>query len=64
MKLEKFKAVNTVLGNLKVSITGAYHSIKFAKYTHRYLAESQYKFNRCAPPWPQIRQLQRRSGTA
>ena len=46
VKLEKFKAVNTVLGNLKMSITGAYHSIKFAKYTHRYLAEFQYKFNR------------------
>lgn len=39
-------AVNTVLGNLKTAMTGTYHSIKFAKYAHRYLAEVQYRFNR------------------
>jgi hypothetical protein len=27
-------------------MSGAYHSIKFAKYAHRYLAEFQYRFNR------------------
>jgi len=31
---------------LKTAISGAYHSINFAKYAHRYLAEFQYRFNR------------------
>ena len=42
----RFNAVSTAQSNLKTAISGAYHSIKFAKYTHRYLAEFQYKFNR------------------
>ena len=42
----RFNAVSTVQSNLKTAISGAYHSIKFAKYTHRYLAEVQYRFNR------------------
>lgn len=42
----KFKAINTMLGNLKTAMTGAYHAIGFAKYAHRYLAEFQYRFNR------------------
>ena len=46
VKLEKFRAVNTVLGNLKTPITGTYHAFNFAKYAHRYLAEVQYRFNR------------------
>lgn len=41
-----FNWVNTVLGNLKTSIKGTYHSLDFAKYAHRYLAEAQYRFNR------------------
>ena len=44
--LEQFRAVNTVLGNLKTALKGTYHSINFAKYAHRYLAEVQYRFNR------------------
>ena len=46
MKLEKFLAVNTLLGNLKTAFAGTYHSFDFAKYAHRYLAEVQYRFNR------------------
>ena len=42
----EFKAVNTVLSNLKTALSGTYHSFKFAKYAHRYLAEVQYRFNR------------------
>lgn len=45
-KLPQFRAVNTVLGNLKTALAGTYHSIKFAKYAQRYLAEVQYRFNR------------------
>ena len=46
VKLPQFKAVNTLLGNLKTAITGTYHAFDFAKYAHRYLAEFQYRFNR------------------
>lgn len=46
VKLPQFKAVNTLLGNLKTAIHGTYHAFDFAKYAHRYLAEFQYRFNR------------------
>jgi ribosomal protein L37AE/L43A len=44
--LPQFKAINTLLGNLKTAIGGTYHAFDFAKYAHRYLAEFQYRFNR------------------
>jgi ribosomal protein L37AE/L43A len=44
--LEQFRAVNTMLGNLKTALTGTYHAVAFAKYASRYLAEVQYRFNR------------------
>jgi len=44
--LPQFRAVNTVLGNLKRALGGTYHAFDFAKYAHRYLAEAQYRFNR------------------
>jgi transposase-like protein len=43
---DKFKAVNTLIGNVKTALTGTYHAIKFAKYAYRYLAEVQFRFNR------------------
>ena len=46
VKLPQFRAVNTLLGNLKTAIGGTYHAFRFAKYSHRYLAEFQYRFNR------------------
>ena len=45
-KLPQFRAVNTVLSNLKTALAGTYHAVKFAKYAHRYLAEFQWRFNR------------------
>jgi len=42
----EFKAINTLLGNLKTAITGTYHAFDFTKYAHRYLAEFQFRFNR------------------
>jgi ribosomal protein L37AE/L43A len=45
VKLPQFKAVNTLLGNLKTAIAGTYHAFDFAKYAHRYLAEFQFRFN-------------------
>jgi hypothetical protein len=44
--MECFRWVNTILGNLKNSITGTYHAFDFEKYAHRYLGEFQYRFNR------------------
>ena len=44
--MNSFNWVNTVLGNLKTSISGTYHSIESKKYCHRYLRECQYRFNR------------------
>ena len=38
--------VNTLLGNLKTSMAGTYHSSKHRKYAKRYLAEFCYRFNR------------------
>ena len=44
---EEFTWVNTMIGNVKNSITGTFHSIG-AKHKHlpRYLAEFCYRFNR------------------
>ena len=42
----EFRWVNTILGNLKTSLNGTYHSIDHAKYGARYLAEFAYRFNR------------------
>lgn len=41
-----FRAVNTLLGNLKTALVGTYHAFAFRKYAHRYLADVQYRFNR------------------
>jgi ISXO2-like transposase domain/Transposase zinc-ribbon domain len=46
VKLPQFRAVNTVLSNLKTGLAGTYHAFNFAKYAHRYLGEFQYRFNR------------------
>jgi transposase-like protein len=41
-----FLAINTLLGNLKTSLSGTYHAFGFEKYADRYLAQVQYLFNR------------------
>ncbi len=41
-----FKWVDTILSNVKTSITGTYHSIECHRYAPRYLAEIAYRFNR------------------
>ncbi len=38
--------VNTLLGNLKTSMAGTYHSFDHARYAQRYLAEFCWRFNR------------------
>ena len=34
VKLEQFRAVNTLLGNLKTAFSGTYHEFDFVKYGH------------------------------
>ncbi len=41
-----FKWINTLLGNLKTSLSGCYHAFDFRKYAARYLAAFCYRFNR------------------
>ena len=45
VEIEDFKWVNTMIGNVKNSMKGAYHSIN-SKHLPRYLAEFCYRFNR------------------
>lgn len=42
----EFLWLNTVLGNLKTSLGGAYHAFSFSKYASRYLGAFAYRFNR------------------
>lgn len=44
--LPSFMWVNTVLGNLKTTLAGAFHSLKYRKYADPYLAAFAYRFNR------------------
>jgi transposase-like protein len=45
-ELPMFRWVNTILGNVKTSLSGAYHSFGFSKYAERYLGAIAYRFNR------------------
>lgn len=45
-ELPMFEWVNTVLGNVKTSLSGAYHAFGFSKYAERYLGAIAYRFNR------------------
>lgn len=45
VELEEFRWVNTMIGNVKNSISGSYHAIN-KKHLPRYLAEFCYRFNR------------------
>ncbi len=44
--MPEFEWINTVLGNLKTSLSGCYHAFAFTKYAKRYLAAFAYRFNR------------------
>jgi len=43
--LPEFKWINTVLGNLKTSLAGAFHSLNYRKYADAYLSAFAYRFN-------------------
>ena len=45
-ELPMFHWVNTVLGNVKTSLSGAYHAFGFNRYAERYLGAIAYRFNR------------------
>ena len=44
--MPEFKWINTVLGNLKTSLSGSYHAFAFRKYGALCLAAFTYRFNR------------------
>ena len=44
--LPEFTWVNTVLGNLKTTLAGAFHAFKYRKYATHYLSAFAYRFNR------------------
>lgn len=44
--LPDFKGVNTILGNLKTALSGAYKAFKYGKYAVPYFAAFAYRFNR------------------
>lgn len=44
--LPEFKWVNTMLGNLKTTLAGAFHALNYRKYATNYLAAFAYRFNR------------------
>lgn len=41
-----FKWVNTILGNLKTSLSGTFHAFAFKQYADRYLGAAAWRFNR------------------
>ena len=45
-EVPEFQWINTILGNLKTSLSGCYHSFDFRKYAARYFAAFCYRFNR------------------
>jgi hypothetical protein len=45
-ELPLFHWVNTVLGNVKTGLSGAYHAFGFSEYAEHYLAAITYRFNR------------------
>jgi transposase-like protein len=44
--LPQFQWVNTILGNLKTTLHGAFHSLAWAKHADSHLAAFAYRFNR------------------
>jgi hypothetical protein len=49
-ELPMFDWVNTVLGNVKTRLSGAYDSFGFSGYAERYLGAIAYRFNRSFDP--------------
>jgi transposase-like protein len=45
-QVPEFRWINTILGNLKTSLSGCHHAFSFRKYADRYLAAFCYRFNR------------------
>jgi len=44
--MPEFHWINTVLGNVKTSLSGTHHAFAFGKYAARYLGAIAYRFNR------------------
>jgi hypothetical protein len=41
-----FRWINTVISNLKTSLSGTFHALRFGKHANRYLSAFCYRFNR------------------
>jgi hypothetical protein len=59
----EFRWVNTMLSNLKTSLSGTYHALKHTKYADRYLAEFAYRFNRRFDLAAMVRRVLRAAAT-
>jgi hypothetical protein len=44
--LPEFEWINTVLGNLKTTLSGAFRALRYKKYGQIYLTAFAYRFNR------------------
>jgi len=44
--LPEFNWVKTMLGNLKTTLAGTFHALRYSKYGEHYLAAIAYRFNR------------------
>ena len=45
-ELPQFRWMHTLLGKLKISLNGTFHSFEFDKYARRYLGGFCFRFNR------------------
>ena len=45
-ELPEFRWTHTLLSNLKTSINGTFHGLRFDKYSDRYLGTFSYRINR------------------
>lgn len=45
-EVPQLRWINTVLGNLKMGLSGSFHAFDFEKYARRYLAAFAWRFNR------------------
>jgi hypothetical protein len=46
-ELTQFRWINTLLGNLRTSLSGTFHAFNFHKYAKRYIGGYCFSFNRC-----------------
>lgn len=63
-EMQAFRWVNTVLGNLKTTLSGAHKAFKFGKYATPYLGAFAYRFNHRFDLFALVKKLIRDAATA